>query len=80
MNPGNIVAYENPQFRADGVNVLFLDGHVESMKPDAFRQELKETYERLGKPMPEIKFKGEGEDVTKPRPPRPPGPGRSPQA
>jgi prepilin-type processing-associated H-X9-DG protein len=80
MNPGNIVAYENPQFRADGVNVLFLDGHVESMKPDAFRQELKETYERLGKPTPEIKFKGEGEDVTKPRPPRPPGPGRSPQA
>jgi len=47
------------------------------MKPDAFRRELKETYERLGKPMPEIKFKGEGE--VKPRPPRPPKPDKSTQ-
>jgi len=77
MSPGNIVAYENPEFSADGVTVLFLDGHVEFMKPDAFRRELKETYERLGKPMPEIKFKGEGE--VKPRPPRPPKPDKSTQ-
>ncbi len=78
MNPGNMVAYENPEFSADSINVLFLDGHVERMKPDAFRRELKETYERLGKPMPEIKFKGEGE--VKPRPPQPPKPAKSTQA
>ncbi len=80
MYPGNIVAYENPEFCTDGVNVLFLDSHVEFMKPEAFRQELKGTYERLGKPMPEIKFKGEGEGEGKPRPPRPPRPGKSTQA
>ncbi|MCL5278291.1 MAG: DUF1559 domain-containing protein [Planctomycetes bacterium] len=80
MNPGNIVAYENPQFRTDGTNVLFLDGHVEILKPDDFRRELKETYERLGKPMPEVKFKGQGEEEAQPRPPRPPRPGTSTQA
>jgi len=79
MYPGNFVAYENPEFSAGGTNVLFLDSHVEFMKPDAFRRELRETYERLGKPMPEIKFKGEGEGDDKPRPPRPPRPGKSTQ-
>ncbi|MHC4356267.1 MAG: hypothetical protein ACYS0H_26485, partial [Planctomycetota bacterium] len=57
MDPGNIVAYENPGFGSDGVNVLFLDSHVEWMKPDNFLRELEETYERLGREMPEIKFK-----------------------
>lgn len=57
MNPGNFVAYENPQFCEDGINVLHLDGHVEFMKPQQFREELKATYERLGREMPEIKFK-----------------------
>jgi prepilin-type processing-associated H-X9-DG protein len=57
MYPGNIVAYENPEFRSDGINVLFLDSHVEWMKPDNFLRELEETYERLGREMPEIKFK-----------------------
>ena len=78
MYPGNIVAYENPEFSADGINVLFLDSHVEFMKPEAFRRELKETCERLGREMPEIKFKGETE--VKPRPPRPPRPGKAVQA
>ncbi|MCL5281483.1 MAG: M56 family metallopeptidase [Planctomycetes bacterium] len=56
MYPVNIVAYANPEFCADGVNVLHLDSHVEFMKPEAFRRELKETYGRLGQPMPEVKF------------------------
>jgi beta-lactamase regulating signal transducer with metallopeptidase domain len=72
MYPGNIVAYENPEFSADGVSVLHLDSHVEFVKPEDFRRELRETYERLGKPMPEIKFQGKGQ-------PRPPQPGRSTQ-
>jgi prepilin-type processing-associated H-X9-DG protein len=59
MDSHNVVAYENPGFCTDRINVLFLDGHVEAMKPQAFRDVLKATYERLGKPMPEIKFKGE---------------------
>ncbi len=57
MSPRNVVAYDNPAFCVDGVNVLFLDSHVEFMKPDAFREVLKATYKRLSREMPEIKFK-----------------------
>lgn len=51
-----IVVYENPAFCKDGVNAGFIDGHVEFMKPEAFKKTLEQTYKRLGKPMPEIKF------------------------
>jgi len=57
MNPGNILVYENPAFCSDMINVLYLDAHVEAMKPEAFLQKLEATYKRLGKEMPEIKFK-----------------------
>jgi prepilin-type processing-associated H-X9-DG protein len=57
MPPGNIVAYDNPAFCIDGVNVLFLDSHVEFMKPEAFRKALETTYKRLGREMPKIEFK-----------------------
>jgi len=50
--PGNIVAYENPEFAEEKIVVLFLDGHVERMEPDRFQSELKETYQRLGRKMP----------------------------
>jgi len=66
MYPGNIVAYENPAFCQDNINVLFLDSHVELMKPDAFRHELEATYEKLGRQMPEIRFKGEKVKPTAP--------------
>ena len=56
MYPGNIVVYENPAYCTDGLNVLFLDCHVQWMKPDEFIKDLKETYQRLGREMPEIKF------------------------
>jgi prepilin-type processing-associated H-X9-DG protein len=55
----NVLVYENPEFLKDKVNVLFPDGHVEAMKPKAFRQVLETTCERLDRPMPAIKFKGE---------------------
>jgi prepilin-type processing-associated H-X9-DG protein len=77
-DPRNIVVYENPGFCTDRINVLFLDGHVEAMNPERFRGELKATYERLGREMPEIKFKEEME--VKPRVPRPAQPGRAAQA
>ncbi len=77
IDPHNVLAYENPAYLTDKINVLFADGHVEAMKPEAFRRELQATYERLGKEMPEIRFKGETE--SKPRPPRPPRPGRPAQ-
>jgi hypothetical protein len=57
MNPQNIIAYDNPEFCPDGVNVLFNDTHVQHMEPDEFLRELRATYERLGREMPEIKFK-----------------------
>jgi len=72
MGVGNIVAYENPAFLTDGTNVLFLDCHVEWMKPEAFLRKLEATYKRLGREMPQIKFKGSKQPVpveeTKPVP------------
>jgi len=51
-DPGNIVAYENPEFAGDDIVALFLDGHVEKMSSDRFQSELEATYENLGRPMP----------------------------
>ena len=58
MNPGNVVAYENPAFCSDKINVLFIDCRVRVMKPAEFLWELEATYKRLGREMPEIRFKG----------------------
>ena len=57
MHPENILVYENPAFCSDKINVLFINCHVEAMKPDEFLQKLEETYRRLGREMPDIKFK-----------------------
>jgi prepilin-type processing-associated H-X9-DG protein len=65
----NVLVYENPEFSKDRVNALFPDGHVEAMQPDQFRQELEATYKRLGKPMPDVRLKGEVE-VKPPAPVR----------
>lgn len=51
-----VVIHENPEFCEDRINVVFLDGHVEAMTPEAFQQRLKATYERLGREMPDIRF------------------------
>ncbi|MBN1359763.1 MAG: ankyrin repeat domain-containing protein [Sedimentisphaerales bacterium] len=59
MSPRNVVAYDNPAFCEDGVNVLFLDSHVEFMKPDEFRLALRATCRRLGRETPQIRFKNE---------------------
>jgi prepilin-type processing-associated H-X9-DG protein len=56
-DPGNILVYENPAYCSDGVNVLYLDSHVKFLKKEDFLKELKATYQRVRKPMPEIKFK-----------------------
>jgi prepilin-type processing-associated H-X9-DG protein len=53
----DIIIYENPAICRDKINVAFLDGHVEMMRKDSFLQALEETYQRLGREMPEIKFK-----------------------
>jgi len=52
-----IVIYENPEYCKDTINALFLDGHVERMRQDKFRETLEATYKQLGREMPEIKFK-----------------------
>jgi prepilin-type processing-associated H-X9-DG protein len=59
--PTSILVYENPGFREDGVNVLYLDCHVQSVRPEQFRKELAETCKRLGKQTPKVRFKGETE-------------------
>lgn len=55
-DPRNVLVYENPEFCRDGVNVLFNDGAVIFMKPAEFKKAIEETYKRLNKSMPEIKF------------------------
>lgn len=47
-DPRNIVAYERI-IGDEGTNVLFVDGHVEWMSLDRFKQALLETYQRLGR-------------------------------
>ncbi|MBA7608656.1 hypothetical protein ES703_15835 [subsurface metagenome] len=54
----SIILYENPEFCTDRINALFTDSRVEAMKPDEFLCKLEATYKRLGRKMPEIKFKG----------------------
>jgi len=64
MNPANIVAYDNPAFCSDRINVLFIDCRVRVMKPAEFLRELEATYKRLGRAMPEIRFKGGRQPVS----------------
>jgi prepilin-type processing-associated H-X9-DG protein len=59
MSPGNVLVYENPEFCDDRINVLFLDGHVESMTEKAFVEALEATYERLDRRAPEVRFGGQ---------------------
>jgi len=59
MNPGNVIAYEDPRYCVDGANVLFLDSHVEFMKPEIFKEEVTATYKRLGLDVPELRFADE---------------------
>jgi prepilin-type processing-associated H-X9-DG protein len=47
-DPRNILAFER-LIGDEGTNVLFLDGHVQWMKLDQFKQALLKTYQRLGR-------------------------------
>lgn len=53
----DIIIYENPAICKDKINVAFLDGHVEMMRKERFLKALEETYQRLGKEIPEVKFR-----------------------
>ena len=57
MDSSNILAYENPEFCSEGVNVLYLDFHVAWVRPEVFIRELKATYKRLDREMPDITFR-----------------------
>jgi hypothetical protein len=52
-----IVVHENPEFCRDRINALFLDFSVRAMSQEEFLKALEETYELLGRTMPEIKFR-----------------------
>ena len=58
MDPGNILVYENPAYCYEAVNVVYLDTHVQWLRQAEFLDVLKRTYERLGRAVPEVKFKG----------------------
>lgn len=65
MHPKNVVAYENPAYCEDGLNVLYLDTHVAWEKRDDFLHALEATYKRLERLMPNIQFRDS--DNTSPR-------------
>lgn len=58
MDPDGIVVCANPAFCPDGLNVLYVDGHVAWTERDDFLRDLKATYKRLGRQMPDIKSNG----------------------
>ena len=66
-----ILVYENPEFCDDKISAAFMDGHVESMSRNRFLKAIEQTYKRLGRPVPEIRFKGESTNTppknTRPR-------------
>ncbi len=50
MDPRNVVAYEKLEnHEGEGTMVMFLDGHVQWLKPEAFEKTLAETSARLGR-------------------------------
>ena len=55
-DPRNVLAYDNPAgLQAnDGVNVLYVDGHVQFVPLDELDAELIQTKERLGRKLPVI--------------------------
>lgn len=71
MDPQNIIAYENPEFCSDRINVLYNDCHVMAEEPVSFFEDIKATYERLGREMPaeiqkmQQKKEGAPEQATK---------------
>jgi prepilin-type processing-associated H-X9-DG protein len=58
--PNNVLAYER-LLDEEGTNVLFVDGHVEWLRPDAFRAAVRETYRRLGR-MADLPTEFQGEE------------------
>ena len=56
-----IIVYENPEYLSgyekEMIPVLYLEGSTVILEKEKFLSELKKTYEHLGKPVPEIKFK-----------------------
>ncbi len=56
LNPQNIIVYENPEFCREKFGALFNDGSVQMMPRDRFIETLQQTYEKLDRQMPDIKF------------------------
>jgi len=52
--PGNVIAYENPAAELEEYNVLYVDGHVRAVSKQQLIDDLKQTYENLGREMPEF--------------------------
>ncbi len=49
-----VLAYENPAFCENEINVLYCDGHVAVQGKDQLKQDLQKTYEYLNKPIPQL--------------------------
>lgn len=45
--PTNILAYENPKFLGDKINVLYVDGHVAAVSRSEFEEELAKTQKQI---------------------------------
>jgi prepilin-type processing-associated H-X9-DG protein len=51
-----IVAYENPAYVEEGINILYLDGHVTFVRGAAAFAQIRETYEKMGLPVPDLAY------------------------
>jgi hypothetical protein len=67
-----VLIYENPGYRQGKLNVLYNDMHVALVDKATFKADLKKTYERLGQPMPKVKFMDDSSDNGKKKAASPP--------
>jgi hypothetical protein len=54
---GLIVAYENPAYVDEGINVLYLDGRAEFLRGESAFAPIRATYEKMGLAVPDLAYK-----------------------
>ncbi|MBN1512222.1 MAG: hypothetical protein JXB13_09430 [Phycisphaerae bacterium] len=54
--PDLVVIYENPAYVDEGINIGYVDGHVEFVRGEAALERVRDTYKRMGLEVPELKY------------------------
>jgi prepilin-type processing-associated H-X9-DG protein len=56
-DPTLVVAYANPVYVTEGINIVYLDGHAEFVRGEEALQQIRATYTNMGLPVPELAYK-----------------------